>query len=83
MEEANDIPAQEIIVETLILEMRLMSDSQPVTFVLFQLLSYPPLDEDDEHKVREVSSLTHDKSYPTIEDIINDASSCDEEINNW
>ena len=55
-----------------------MLGSQSMTHVLCQAVSYPPLDEVDEYKKREDSSPT--KEVHNIEDIMDDVSSCDKDI---
>ena len=80
MKETNDSPSQEIIVETLHPKMMVMSSSQPISCVLFQVVLYPSLDDNDEHKVRYIASMTYDTSYPIIEDVLDDALYCDEDI---
>ena len=58
-----------------------MLGSQPITPMFFQVVAYSPLDDEyDAHKVREFYSPIDDTSYPLIKDVLDDASSCDEDI---
>lgn len=75
----NDTP-QEIIIESLHHETMVMSVYQPMTPVLCQLLPYPSLKENDEHKERAIYSTTKGVSHSLIEDVVDDASSCEEDI---
>lgn len=51
-----------------------------MTLVLRQVVAYPPLEDNDEHRVREIFSTIDDTSCPLIEYVLDDASSCDEDI---
>jgi hypothetical protein len=51
-----------------------------MTLVLCQVFSYLPLEENDELKMREVYATTNDTCYPHIQDVLDDASHCDEDI---
>ena len=44
-----------------------MPSSQPMTLVLCQVVVYPPLEENDEHRVRDISSTTNDTHCPQTE----------------
>ena len=66
MEGQNDTPIHEIIIETLHFEMMVMLGSQLMTHVLCHIVPYPPLDEEHEHKFKEISLPTDDISYPHI-----------------
>ena len=46
MEELNDNPSKEIIVETFHPKMMVMPGSQPMNLFLCQIDPYPPLDDD-------------------------------------
>ena len=52
-----------------------MSGSQPMTLVLCQLVPYPPLEKNDEHKVRNILSTMEDIPYLFIEDLMDNVSS--------
>lgn len=70
----NDTPSQEIILEILHHDIMVMSGSQPIPPMLFQVEPYPPLEENDEHNEREISSTTEDVPDLIIEDAMDDAS---------
>lgn len=57
-----------------------MLGSNPITSVLCQVMPYLPLEEIDEHIIKEISSTTKDVPHPLIEDVADDVSSNDEEI---
>lgn len=48
--------------------------------VLCQLVPYSPLDEDHQYSLREISLHDDDMSYPPAIDIMDDASVCDDYI---
>lgn len=51
-----------------------------MTHMLCQVVSYPPLEESDEHKVRNISSKIEYTSHPLIEYAMEDAPSYNEYI---
>lgn len=65
----NDTPSQEIIVEKLPRETMVMFGSQQMIHVLCQVLPYPPLKDNDEHKERVTSSTIEDIPHLLIEDV--------------
>lgn len=71
-------PSHKIIVETLHPEMMVMSGSQPMTFVLCQVVSFPPLKENAWYRLREISSTTNETHCPQIQYILDDVSLCGE-----
>ena len=77
----NGAPSQEVIVETLHHEMMVMSSYQPMTSMLCQVVPYPSLEDNDKHKVREISLTTEDTRYPIIEYVMDDVSLSDENNN--
>ena len=80
MEEAYVSTDQEIIVETLHPQMMVMSCSQSMALILFQVTSYLLLGEEHEHRLEEVSTPNGYIKSPTIECMIHNTSSCAEDI---
>lgn len=80
LEEENYTLVQVIIIETLCLEMIIMLGSRPMPPFLCQVVHYPPLEEEDEAKVREVSSPIHDTYYQHTKDVLDDTSSYNVDI---
>lgn len=76
----NDTPSQEIIIETLHNEKMAMLGSQPMTLLLWQVVSYPHMKEYDEVTMRCVSSTIDGTCCLHNEDVLDDASSYDEDI---
>ena len=66
----NHTPSQEIIVKTLLYKMMVMLGSQPMTPMLCQVFTYFSLEEDDEHKEREIYSTIKDVPHLLIEDVM-------------
>jgi hypothetical protein len=58
----------------------IMLGSKLVTHVLCQVVHYPPLQEDDELKVRKCSSTIEDVLHLLMEDVMDYVSFCDEDI---
>ena len=75
----DDIPSQEIFIETLYHETMVMSSSHPMTLVLCQVVPYPPFKENEKFKEKEIPSKNGNISHPLIEYGMNDASSYSDE----
>lgn len=64
----NNNPLKEIIVEIFCHRMKVMSDSQTMTHVLYQVEPYLTLEDNDEHTERKISMKTKFVPFSPFED---------------